>query len=170
MPVRLAPWARKMSGTRAHAPSVTSTKRARTRGRMRATESDREGYREKERERERERDGSEHRGRKPSTAGKNENKLYSEKLEKAGTVDVKSTPRGRWGQGPGSVRPKVPGRFAFPGARNPGICSTSQFGKNFPAIFPGLSRSFPREPPNRAPETATAFSSFLIYAKICSGS
>ena len=46
-------------------------------------------------------------------------------------------------------RPKVRGRFAFPGARNPRICSIWCFGKIFPAIFPGLSRSFLQEPPNR---------------------
>ena len=39
---------------------------------------------------------------------------------------------------------KVPGGFAFPGARNPSICSISWFGKLF-----SLSRSFPREPPSR---------------------
>ena len=39
-------------------------------------------------------------------------------------------------------------RFAFPGARNPRICSISEFGKMFPAIFPGLSQSFPWERPN----------------------
>ena len=61
-------------------------------------------------------------------------------------------------------RPKVPGRFAFPGARNPRICSMSPFGKTFPAIFRGLSLSFPPEPPEQNPETATAFSRFLIEA------
>ena len=62
--------------------------------------------------------------------------------------------------GPGSVDPRVPGRFAFPGARNPRICSVSRCRKIFPAIFSGLSRSFPEEPPGQTPETATAFSSF----------
>ena len=40
----------------------------------------------------------------------------SEKLEKAVTVDFKkNTPQGgRWRQGPGRCRPKLPGRFAFP--------------------------------------------------------
>ena len=46
MPVRWAPWAKKVSGVRAHAPSVTGTKRARVRTRARA----------RKRERERERD------------------------------------------------------------------------------------------------------------------
>ena len=45
------------------------------------------------------------------------------------------------GQGPGQCRPKVPDRFAFPGARKPKSYSISQFGKNFPEIFP---RSPPR--------------------------
>ena len=44
----------------------------------------------------------------------------------------------------------------------PRICSISRFGKKKnPAIFPGLSRSFPRE---QTPETATAFSSLLSLA------
>ena len=46
----------------------------------------------------------------------------------------KNTPHRRWGQGPGQRRPKVPGRFAFPGAQNPRICSISRFGKIFPMI------------------------------------
>ena len=48
-------------------------------------------------------------------------------------------------------------RVAFPGARNPRICSISRFGKIFPAIFPGFSSRTPEQ----TPETATAFSSFL---------
>ena len=47
-------------------------------------------------------------------------------------------------------RPKVPCRFAFPGARNPRIYSISRSGKHFPAIFPGLSRSFPRTDPGNS--------------------
>ena len=46
--------------------------------------------------------------------------------------------------------PKVPGRFAFPSARNPSICSIWRFGKNFlQAIFPEFSRNFPPELPHR---------------------
>ena len=70
-------------------------------------------------------------------------------LEKAGTVDFKKHPARKVGTRSRQCRPKVPGRFAFPGARNPRICSISRSGKIFPAIFPGLSRSFPGEPPNR---------------------
>ena len=73
----------------------------------------------------------------------------SEKLEKAGTVDFKKHPARKVGIRSRQCGPKVPGRFAFPGARNPRIGSISRFGKNFPAIFPGLSWSFPGEPPNR---------------------
>ena len=73
----------------------------------------------------------------------------SEKLEKAGTVDFKKLPAQKVGTRSRQCRPKVPGRFAFPGARKPRIYSISRSGKKFPAIFPGLSRSFPREPPNR---------------------
>ena len=61
----------------------------------------------------------------------------------------KNTPHGRSAEGPGQCGPNVCDRFAFPGARNPRICSISRSGKNFPAIFPALSWSFPRESPNR---------------------
>ena len=73
----------------------------------------------------------------------------SEKLEKVGTVDFKRHTTQKVGTRFRQCRPKVPGRFAFPGARSPRIYSTSRSRKHFPAISPGLSRSFPREPPNR---------------------
>ena len=65
-------------------------------------------------------------------------------------------------------RPKVPGRFAFPGDRNPRICSISRFKKTFPAIFP---RTFPefssgREPPNRPrkqPQFSLEFSGSSVW-------
>ena len=57
--------------------------------------------------------------------------------------------------------PKVPGGFAFPGARNPRICSIWRFGKNFPAIFPEIFLELSSRTPAKTPETATAFSSFL---------
>ena len=85
---------------------------------------------------------------------------------KAGTVDFKKHPARKVGTRSRQCGPKVPGRFAFPGARNPRICSISRFGKNFPAIFPGLSRSFPRRTPEQTPETATAFSSFLRSSRV----
>ena len=50
-------------------------------------------------------------------------------------------------------RPKVPGRFAFPGARNPRICSISRFGKYFPAIsldFLGVFLENPRKDPGNS--------------------
>ena len=47
-------------------------------------------------------------------------------------------------------RPKVPGRFAFPGALNPRFCSISRFGKifqqfcwDFPGVFPENPRTDP---------------------------
>ena len=92
--------------------------------------------------------------------------LISEKLEKAGTVDFKKHPARKVGTRSGQGRPKVPGRFAFPGARNPRICSISRSGKNFPAIFPGLSRSFPGEPPNRPrkqPQPSRVFWLILFF-------
>ena len=61
----------------------------------------------------------------------------------------KNTPHGRWGQGPGSVDPSFRA-VAFPGARNPRICSIS---------FGNFSRDFPAE---QTPETATAFPSLLV--------
>ena len=70
----------------------------------------------------------------------------SEKLEEAGTVDFKKHPARKVGTRCWQCRPKVPGGFAFPCARNPRISSISRFGKNVPAIFPGLSQTFPREP------------------------
>ena len=66
----------------------------------------------------------------------------SEKLEKAGTVDFKKHPARKVGTRSRQCGPKVPGRFSFPGARKPIICSISRFRNIFPAIFPGLSRSF----------------------------
>ena len=73
----------------------------------------------------------------------------SEKLEKAGTVDFKKHPARKVGTRSRQCGPKVPGRFAFPGARNPRICSIWRFGKIFPAIFPEFSRNFPPELPQR---------------------
>ena len=81
----------------------------------------------------------------------------SEKLEKAGTVDFKKHPARKVGTRSRQCRPKVPGRFAFPDAQNPRICSISRCGNIFPAIFP----EFSRRTPEQTPETATAFSSFL---------
>ena len=49
----------------------------------------------------------------------------SEKFERAGTVDFKKHPARKVGTRCRQCRPKVPGRFAFPGARNPRIESIS---------------------------------------------
>ena len=43
---------------------------------------------------------------------------------------------------------------------NPRICSISRFGKNFPAIFLGLCRSFPRAPPNKPRKQPQTFRVF----------
>ena len=75
--------------------------------------------------------------------------LKSEELEKAGTVDFKKHPARKVGTRSRQCGNKVPSRFAFPGARNPSICSIWRFGKNFPAIFPEFSRNFPPELPQR---------------------
>ena len=74
-------------------------------------------------------------------------RLWSEKLEKAGTVDFKKHPARKVGTRSRQCRPNVPGRFAFPGVRNPRLGSISQFGKLFLAIFPKLSWSSRRELP-----------------------
>ena len=49
------------------------------------------------------------------------NRFRSERLEKAGTVDFKKHPARKVGTLSRQCRPKVPGRFAFPSARNPRI-------------------------------------------------
>ena len=85
----------------------------------------------------------------------------SEKPEKAGTVDLKKHPARKVGTRSRQCRPKVPGRFAFPGARNPRICCISRFGKIFSSNFPGTFPEFSWRAPEQTPETATAFSSFL---------
>ena len=54
----------------------------------------------------------------------------------------KNTPRGRWGPGPGSVDPRFPAGFAFPGARKPRICSICRFGKIFLDILSGTFPEF----------------------------
>ena len=95
MPVRLAPWARKRLAYELrllHSQARSERERKQKRERQRARERERES----KRERERERDGSEHRQETPhsghSEKKKKQNKLYTEKLEKAGTVEVKSAP------------------------------------------------------------------------------
>ena len=50
---------------------------------------------------------------------------YSEEREKAGTVDFKKHPARKVGTRSRQCGQKVPGRFAFPGARNPRIRSIS---------------------------------------------
>ena len=98
--------------------------------------------------------------------------VRSEKLEKAGTVNFKKHPARKVGTRSRQCGPKVPGRFALPGAPNPRICSISRFGKFFPAIFPNRSRSFPREPLNRPrkqpqPSRVSDDENLQKSAKIC---
>ena len=75
--------------------------------------------------------------------------LNSEKLEKAGAVDFKKHPARKVGTRSRQCGPKVPGRFAFPGARNPSAYSIWRVGKVFPAFFPEFSWNFPPELPQR---------------------
>ena len=73
----------------------------------------------------------------------------------------KDTPHVRWGQGPGSVDPRFPASLPFP---VPAILEfvafrgSGKFSSNFPGTFP----EFSSRTPEQTPETATAFSSFLI--------
>ena len=78
-----------------------------------------------------------------------ESVCWSEKLEKAGTVDFEKHPARKVGTRSRQCGPEVPGRFAFLGAPNPRIWSIWRFGKKFPAIFPEFSRDFPPELPQR---------------------
>ena len=75
--------------------------------------------------------------------------VCSEKLGKAGNCRFQKHPARKVGTRSRQCGPKVPGRFAFPGARNPRICSIWRSGKNFPAIFPEFSRNFPPGLPQR---------------------
>ena len=87
--------------------------------------------------------------------------FYSERLEKAGTVHFRKHPARKVGARSQQCGPKVPGRFAFPGARNPRIFSISRFRNIFcQQFFPGLSRSFPQEPlirPRKQPQPSRVF-------------
>ena len=86
-------------------------------------------------------------------------------VEKAGTVNFRKHPARKVQTRSRQCRPKVPGRFAFPSARNPRICSISRSGKKcFSSNFPGTFPEFSRRTPEQTPETATAFSSFLSIA------
>ena len=102
----------------------------------------------------------------------------SEKLEKAGTVDFKKHPARKVGARSRQCGPKVPGRFALPGARNPRICSISRCGNSRSVLKPDaaiasevsiLSKnslaitSFPREPQEQ-PQPSP---SLLILSVLC---
>ena len=72
------------------------------------------------------------------------------KLEKAGTVHFNKHPARKVGQ----CRPKVLGRFAFPGAPNPRHYSISRksgetFSRNFPTAFPEFSSGTPEHTPKQ---------------------
>ena len=75
----------------------------------------------------------------------NEDQKNSRRLELS---IFKKHPAQKVGTRSRQCRPKLLGRSAFPGARNPRICSIWRFG-NFFSNVSGVSRSFPREPPNR---------------------
>ena len=75
----------------------------------------------------------------------------------------KNTPHRRWGQGPGGVDPRFPAGLPFP---VPEILEFAAF-RDSGKIFQQFSRDFPGVVlgnPEQTPETATAFSSFLIYS------
>ena len=82
---------------------------------------------------------------------------FQNNSEKAGTVDFKKHPAQKVGTRSRQCGPKVSGRSAFPGARNPSICSISRFGKIFSSNFPGVFPELSCRTPAQTPETATAF-------------
>ena len=88
--------------------------------------------------------------------------LFQKNLEKAGTVDFKKHPARKVGTRSWQCGRKVPGRFPFPGARNPRFVAFRDSG-NF---FQQSSRDFPLRTPEQTPETATAFSSFLTLGNM----
>ena len=61
----------------------------------------------------------------------------------------RNTPHGRWGECPGTMDPRFPAGLPFPVPEILEFVAFCDSGKNLPAIFPGLSRSFLRERPNR---------------------
>ena len=58
--------------------------------------------------------------------------FYIQKNSRRLELSISKTPAQKVGTRSRQYGPKVSGRFAFPGARNPRICSMSRFGKNFP--------------------------------------
>ena len=86
------------------------------------------------------------------------NQKNSRRLELSSS---KNTPYGMWGQGACGVDPRFPAGLPFPVPEILEFVAFRDSGYFCPAIFLGLSRSFPRKPPEQTAETATAFSSFL---------
>ena len=84
----------------------------------------------------------------------------SEKFEKAGTVDFKNTPHGRWGQSPGRVDPRFPAGLPFLVPEIPEFVAFHNSGK-CSSYFPGTFPEFSSGTSEQTPETATTFSSFL---------
>ena len=75
------------------------------------------------------------------------------KLEKAGTVDFKKHPHGRWGKGPGCADPRVPAGLPFP---VPEILeflafrASEKFFQQFSRDFPGVFLENPRTDPGNS--------------------
>ena len=86
-----------------------------------------------------------------STLGAPRRKTFFRKNSRRLELSIsKNTSHGRSGQGPGSVDPRFPAGLPFPVPEILELFAFHDSGNFFPAIFPGLSRSFPREPPNRS--------------------
>ena len=76
------------------------------------------------------------------------------------------TPRPEGGDKVPAVSTQGSRQVCLPGARNPRICSILRFGIFFPAIFPGFSRSFPREP-RTDPGNSDSLLEFSEFKSVC---
>ena len=87
--------------------------------------------------------------RKKSRSPRSHAHISSQKSSRRLELSIsKNTPHGRSGQGPGSVDPRFPAGLPFPVPEVLEVVAFRNLGKIFPAIFPGLSWSFPRKPLN----------------------
>ena len=89
--------------------------------------------------------------------------IFLRKTREGWTCRFRKAPRTEGGDEVQAVSTQGSRQVCLSGARNPRICSISRFGKNIPAIFPGLAPEFSSGTPERIAQTATAFSSFLIF-------
>ena len=92
--------------------------------------------------------------------------VYGQKSSRRLELSIsKDIPHGRCRQGPGSVDPRFPAGLPFPVPEIIEFVAFRDSGK----FFQQFSRDFPGvflENPQQIPETATAFSSFLIWGGV----